>query len=192
MKKSLIILSFILLSFSTPFKKVIHNTDPDARCLDGSPGILFLHEGGEKDKILIYFLGGGICAGFSLNESIEDCYERSKTPLGSSKYYPDEIDGEDLGFLSLNATKNKFATWTKVMVGYCDGSLHQGFRKNPISYKGVDLYFRGAALTRSHFKWLLKEHGMADASKILISGSSAGGIATAIWSNYVRALVKNP
>ena len=78
------------------------------------------------------------------------------------------------------------------MVGYCDGSLHQGFRKNPISYKGVDLYFRGAALTRSHIKWLLKEHNMAEANKILVAGSSAGGIATEIWSNYLRTLVKNP
>jgi hypothetical protein len=28
------------------------------------------------------------------------------------------------------------ANWTKFVIGYCDGSLHQGHRKTPISFKG--------------------------------------------------------
>ncbi len=27
------------------YRKVIHNTDPEAKCLDGSPGALYIHEG---------------------------------------------------------------------------------------------------------------------------------------------------
>ena len=33
---------------------------------------------------------------------------------------------------------------------------------------------------------------MAAANKILITGSSAGGVATLVWSNYLRSIVDNP
>jgi hypothetical protein len=42
-------LSFILIFFalltlcSSTFKKVIHNTDPEAKCLDGTPGLIFVN-----------------------------------------------------------------------------------------------------------------------------------------------------
>jgi len=45
------ILIFILclnLALSTAYKKVIHNYNPEAKCLDGSPGLLYVHEGGDK------------------------------------------------------------------------------------------------------------------------------------------------
>ncbi len=32
-------------SQSEYYQKVIHNTDPEAKCLDGSPGLLYVHEG---------------------------------------------------------------------------------------------------------------------------------------------------
>lgn len=44
------------------YRKVVHNYDPEGRCLDGSPSFLYVHEGGDPTKILIFFLGGGICA----------------------------------------------------------------------------------------------------------------------------------
>ena len=43
------------------YHKVIHNTDPEARCLDGSPAMIYVREGGLKDHIMLFFLGGGIC-----------------------------------------------------------------------------------------------------------------------------------
>ena len=47
---------FLISTLSMPYTKVIHKIDFDnAKCLDGSPGILYIHEGGEKDKFLIYF-----------------------------------------------------------------------------------------------------------------------------------------
>jgi len=44
------------------YHKVIHNTDPEARCLDGSPAMIYVHEGGLSDHIMLFFLGGGICS----------------------------------------------------------------------------------------------------------------------------------
>ena len=110
--------------------------------------------------------------------------------MGSSTYWPSQITGE--GYLSTNHLKNKFANWTKLIFAYCDGSLHQGYRKEPINYKGVNLYFRGAAITRAHFKWLLQYHNFANAKEVVITGLSAGGIGTYLWSNYAKSLVKNP
>lgn len=46
------------------------------------------------------------------------------------------INPAGMGILTTDSAKSRFANWTKVVVGYCDGSLHQGHRKTPISYKG--------------------------------------------------------
>lgn len=57
----LIIYLIILTNTQANYKKVIHNYDPEAKCLDGSPGLLYVHEGGDDKKILIFFEGGGLC-----------------------------------------------------------------------------------------------------------------------------------
>ncbi len=45
---------------------------------------------------------------------------------------------------------------------------------------------------RSHFKWLNKTYNLFNAEKIILTGGSAGGIATYLWNNYLRSLVTNP
>ena len=75
---------------------------------------------------------------------------------------------------------------------YCDGSFHQGNNKNSIKYKNRELFFRGALNTRSHIKWAHQKYNLTQASQIIVSGSSAGGIATYLWVDYVRTLVPNP
>lgn len=97
--------------------------------------------------------------------------------------------GTGMGILETNPEKSKFAEWTKVVAGYCDGSLHQGYRENPINYKNVQLYFRGAANSRALFTWLEKNQDLANADKLVVSGGSAGGIASYIWSNYAASIV---
>lgn len=144
----------LMLTFAhaAPYKKVIHNTDPKAKCLDGSSPAVYLHQGEEKNKFLIYFQGGGFCQGSSLSEVLDSCYQRSKTALGSSKDLSDTIDAE--GYLSTDPSVSKFASWTKVLIAYCDGSLHQGSTEAAYRFKDASLYFRGADNVRSHFKWL--------------------------------------
>jgi hypothetical protein len=59
---SLFTLALIVLSNTQEnYKKVIHNYDPEAKCLDGSPGLLYVHEGGDAKNFLIFFEGGGLC-----------------------------------------------------------------------------------------------------------------------------------
>lgn len=43
-----IFVSFLLLlllcsSIETPYKRIVHNLDPEAKCLDGSPGAMYIN-----------------------------------------------------------------------------------------------------------------------------------------------------
>lgn len=65
------------LNGEAEYRKIIHKTDPEAKCLDGSPSLLYLHQGNDKNKFLIYFVGGGLCSGLTLNQTLDDCLKRS-------------------------------------------------------------------------------------------------------------------
>lgn len=95
------------------------------------------------------------------------------------------------GFLSLDSEENTYAGWTKFVFGYCDGAFHQGYSKDPVKYKDTSLYFRGAAITRSHFDWIDSKYNLKSADNVIISGAAAGGIAVNIWSDYLKKYVKN-
>jgi len=66
--------------------KLIKLTDPEALCLDGSHAAYYINEG-DPHKILISYEGGGWCGSSDLASTIENCYQRSKTALGSSLNY---------------------------------------------------------------------------------------------------------
>lgn len=104
--------------------------------------------------------------------------------------WPDTQTGG--GYLSANPLKNKFAEWTKIMVPYCDGAFHQGYAKYPIRYKNSTLYFRGSRITKSLFESLHSQYGLYNSSKIVLTGASAGGVATFVWSNYLRSKLAFP
>ena len=55
-----------------------------------------------------------------------------------------------------------------------------------------DRYFRGAVNTRSHFKWADNKYNLSNAEKIVLTGSSAGGIAVNLWHQYLKDLVPHP
>jgi hypothetical protein len=56
-------------AISSPYQKIAHQTDPDAKCLDGSPAALYLHEG-SSTNILFYFQGGAMCGDVDLSTTI--------------------------------------------------------------------------------------------------------------------------
>lgn len=154
--------------------------------------MIYLHEGGDTRNILFYFIGGGACMGTDLASTLDSCYRRSKSMFGTSKVWPETYNGTNGGILETDPAHSRFANWTKIVIMYCDGSFHQGNNKNSIKYKDTELYFRGAVNTRSHIKWAHDKYDLTKASKIVVSGSSAGGMATYLWVDYVRSLVPNP
>ena len=83
-----------------------------------------------------------------------------------------------------------FWDWTKVFAIYCDGSVHEGNRPDPISYKGKKLYFRGSRNALEHFRYLDKTFDFYNKDTIVMSGLSAGGVATYYWVDYLRTHTK--
>jgi hypothetical protein len=71
------------------FKKVINTRDPEAKCLDGSPPIYYIHQGREKSNFIIWFYGGGFFGAEDMSSTLESAYQRSKTLLGSSLEWPE-------------------------------------------------------------------------------------------------------
>lgn len=188
-------------SAEVPYVKVINNLDPYARCIDGTSPALYIQnntrhleredddEDGNK-KILIYMMGGALCGEDNWNDTLESCYQRSFTELGSGALWNDTLIGE--GYLSTVPSKNRFASWTKVILTYCDGNVHQGSTKEPLVYKGRTMYFRGADITRSQFQWIQNHYDLRNAPKVVLTGGSAGGAGTFMWTNYLRTLVAHP
>lgn len=166
MNKTIIVILLVTFVLSQAqvgqlYKKIIHNVDPDVKCLDGSSPAIYFHQGTDTNNFLIYFIGGGYCMGTSLSEVLESCYKRSKTDLGSSKYLPETFEGH--GILSTDPAMSKFATWTKIYINYCDGAYYTGATKQPYRYKDAELYFHGLYIVRSHLKWLVNNFGLASA-----------------------------
>ncbi len=71
-KYLLIVLSVFILTTQAEnvYKKIVHNYDPEAKCLDGSPSFLYVHEGGDTKNIMIFFLGGGMCGEATLEKTL--------------------------------------------------------------------------------------------------------------------------
>jgi hypothetical protein len=72
---------------------------------------------------MIYFDSGGFCGDISLSTTLESCYKRSSSSLGSTKNYLDKKSFRGYGLLSPNVSENPiFFDWTKIFMVYCDGS----------------------------------------------------------------------
>lgn len=97
--------------------------------------MIYLHEGGDKSKILFHLIGGGACMGTDVASTLESCYKRSKGQFGSSTKWPDTYESIHGGILSADPQESAFANWTKVIIMYCDGAFHQGYNRGPIKYK---------------------------------------------------------
>ena len=140
---------------------------------------------------MIYVIGGNGCLEDTFEKSIESCYQRSFTDLGSSTPWPPIFPSTGFGMMDV-VPSNKFAEWTKIVLLYCDGVLFQGYNKNPYNHKGRDLFFRGSRIMRAHLKWIDQQYNFSAAKKIVLAGISAGGMATYMWIDYLRSIVNDP
>lgn len=180
-----VLLALLSLSLTTRvFRKVVV-TDADALCLDGTKGAYYISEGKESTKFLLSFEGGGWCGSYAgLDQTLNDCLARSKTALGSSSSYPDTMSMGQ-GILT-DVADNYFKDWTMVHLKYCDGTGHQGYKKDPVTYKGSTLHFRGHNVTIAQLNSIDQSHQLfKSATDIVVTGQSAGGLATFLWTNYI-------
>ncbi|KVH91479.1 Pectinacetylesterase [Cynara cardunculus var. scolymus] len=142
-----------------------------AVCLDGSPPAYQLAKGfGDGvNNWLVHIQGGGWC------NTVEDCVYRKTMDngLGSSKLMPML---NFTGILSNEQEQNpNFYNWNRVIMRYCDGSSFTGDVEEVDP--ATNLYFRGARVFNVIIEELMSK-GMNDAQNALLSGCSAGGLAS--------------
>jgi hypothetical protein len=89
--------------------------------LDGTPGGYYFRQGtgNGANKWIIHSEGGAWC----YNES--DCVERSKTVLGTSKFWDKTASFEGLVSAS-RQTNPDFYNWNLAYLKYCDGASYSG------------------------------------------------------------------
>ncbi|XP_058738428.1 pectin acetylesterase 2-like [Vicia villosa] len=139
-----------------------------AVCLDGTLPGYHLHRGSGSgaNNWLVNLEGGGWC------NNIRTCVFRKTTRRGSSKYMDKQIPFT--GILSNKAEENPdFFNWNRVKVRYCDGASFAGDSQN----EAANLQFRGQKIWLAAMEELMSK-GMKNAKQALLSGCSAGGLAT--------------
>ncbi|KAJ0842553.1 putative pectinacetylesterase/NOTUM [Helianthus annuus] len=152
-----------------------------AYCLDGSLPAYHIHLGfgAGANNWLLQFEGGGWC------NDIESCAERAKTRRGSTRLMT-KLETFS-GILSNNASRNPdFYNWNRVKLRYCDGGSFAGDSK--FDNGTLLLYFRGQRIWQAIIEDL-QPKGLGSADKALLSGCSAGGLASYLhcnnFSNYL-------
>ncbi|KAG6422573.1 hypothetical protein SASPL_119150 [Salvia splendens] len=141
-----------------------------AYCLDGSLPAYHLDGGfgAGASNWLLQFEGGGWC------NDLTSCLDRATTHRGSTRLMSKvEVFS---GILSNNASLNPdFYNWNRVKLRYCDGASFGG---DAVFDNGTSLlYFRGQRIWQAIILDLLPK-GLGQAKKALLSGCSAGGLAT--------------
>ncbi|XP_057425527.1 pectin acetylesterase 10-like isoform X2 [Lotus japonicus] len=152
-----------------------------AVCLDGTlPGYhLDSGFGSGANSWLIHLEGGGWC------DTVRNCVYRKRTRRGSSKYMENQI--QFTGILSNKAEENPdFYNWNRVKLRYCDGASFSGDSEN----ESAELQFRGQKIWLAAVEELMSK-GMQEANQALLSGCSAGGLASIIHCDEFQSLFPN-
>ncbi|KAK9725312.1 hypothetical protein RND81_05G135800 [Saponaria officinalis] len=147
-----------------------------AVCLDGSLPAYHLHRGygPGANSWLIQLEGGAWC------ETVRSCEYRKKTRHGSSNYMEKFVPFT--GILSNQQNENPdFHNWNRVKIRYCDGASFSGDNEE------AGLYFRGQRIFQAAMEEL-KSQGMRHANQALLSGSSAGGMASILHCDEFGSL----
>ncbi|KAJ8526470.1 hypothetical protein K7X08_028947 [Anisodus acutangulus] len=149
-----------------------------AVCLDGTLPGYHIHPGSGSgaNSWLIQLEGGGWC------NTVRNCIFRKTTRRGSSKFMEKQIPFT--GILSNKAEENlDFFNWNRVKVRYCDGASFTGDSEN----QAAQLQFRGQRIWEVAMAELMSK-GMRNAQQVLLSGCSAGGLASILHCDEFRTL----
>ena len=165
------------------------SVDPEALCLDGSPGAYEIKpgSGANASKFILFQQAGGWAM------SPNDLLYRSTTSLGSTRADPavsSEWAIEDL--LTNNTERNPlFFDWSSVALRYCDGASRASNLFPPLVVNGSQLWLRGFPILRATLDALLSASpgggapSLADATEVIVGGGSAGGLAATLHVDYV-------
>ena len=165
----------------------IDTTTGRPSCREGNKQFSFFYKPGkEKEKLVVYFDGGGACW------DSNTCVTGQQTPLAA---YVPEIKGGPIneGLLDQQNQKNPYRDWSVAVIPYCTGDIHWGSKdQNYTDFTGAVTGAPGGQVTIHHRgfdnflyvrDWLVKrntqsekqEKNTVDVKKLLVTGSSAGG-----------------
>jgi hypothetical protein len=77
------------------------------------------------------------------------------------------------------------------LFSYCDGNSFSGFLSNPVVVNGDNIYFRGHNVLVATLMELANLHNLRQASSVLLSGCSAGGLSTYLHADFVGEMVQS-
>uniref|UniRef100_A0A0D6QVS9 Pectin acetylesterase n=1 Tax=Araucaria cunninghamii TaxID=56994 RepID=A0A0D6QVS9_ARACU len=152
-----------------------------AVCLDGSPPAYYFDNGfgSGANNWLVFIEGGAWC------QDKGSCMDRAKTYLGSSLYMDKQTAFD--GILHNQQSYNPdFYNWNRVVVRYCDGSSFTGDVRE-VNQSTGNLYFRGQRIWDAVMEHFLAK-GMDKAQQVLLTGCSAGGLATFLHCDKFKEL----
>lgn len=170
-------------SVSVPLTLLRNYKEKGAFCLDGSSPGYHLQKGfgSGSDSWVLHIEGGGWCG------TIEACSFRSGTQLGSTNSM--DIPVHFSGILSSLPSQNPdFFNWNKVKIRYCDGGSLTGWQPEADHTNGTTLFFRGQLIWEAMMDELLSL-GLSKAKQALLSGCSAGGLATLLHCDNFREIL---
>ena len=179
------------------------NENKNSACLDGSPQTFYYRPGSNESahKFHIYFQGGGWCSGIDDTTGTyrcwQTCYKRAtsqdpdQTSRGSSSMDPTYLVYPKNNYLSDDPTVNPLSwDWNTVFVRYCDGASFSGNNDSEIlTTDGVPLYFKGFNNLNAVLDMLRDEYGLLDATNVLLTGSSAGGLSVYLHADYIASYI---
>ncbi|XP_010529277.1 PREDICTED: pectin acetylesterase 8 [Tarenaya hassleriana] len=180
----LVVCSVVLLRTEGLFVNITYVKTAMAKgavCLDGSPPAYHLDKGSGTgiNNWLIQLEGGGWC------NNVTNCIARMHTRLGSSKQMAKQI-----AFSAILSNRKQynpdFYNWNRVKIRYCDGSSFTGDVQTVDP--ATNLHFRGARVWLAVMEDLLAK-GMINAENAVLSGCSAGGLASMLHCDSFRALL---
>ena len=154
-----------------------------AACLDGSPYGFYMvppATRGNTTRWTIQFGGGAWCS------DQRSCEERAASQAGNSSLFPRH--GPPSGCECMHGGEG--VDCHCLYLPYCDGASFAGFRREPLlTARGVPLHFRGLPNLDRTLDHAISHLGLRDATEVVVTGSSAGGLASFLHVDRIAARV---
>jgi hypothetical protein len=174
-----LLFSLIGKSLCTVSLTILPEKYSQARCMDGTRSGYYYEPSSDlsnSKKWVFYLFGGGEC------DNQYSCEYQLNTSLGSSDYFAANYSDTSSWYLASGYCPNNpgLCTWNHVGVPYCSQDLHSGQITEP-SDATWGLYFSGHIILESILDALDELYNLKEASEIVFTGASAGGIG--VWMN---------
>ena len=98
----------------------------------------------------------------------------------------DRKDLTDGGITNADCDKNpSFCNYNTVYVKYCDGNSFSGARSDTVRVDDKELHFKGFFILEAVLTDLFANEGLDEATDVLVTGCSAGGLSAILHSDYI-------